>query len=38
MSAHIPQRHAKQDLLLDEGALAERIFQHIDAATTDLGE
>jgi phenylpropionate dioxygenase-like ring-hydroxylating dioxygenase large terminal subunit len=38
MSALIPQRHAKQDLLLDEGALAERIFQHIDAATTDLGE
>mgnify|MGYP003320894026 FL=1 len=38
MSARIPQRHAKQDLLLDEGALAERIFQHIDAATTDLGE
>ena len=38
MNAHIPQRHAKQDLLLDEGALAERIFKHIDAATTDLGE
>jgi len=38
MSARIPQRHAKQDLLLDEGALAERIFQHIDAETTDLGE
>jgi len=38
MSARIPQRHAKQDLLLDEGALAERIFQHIDAQTTALGE
>ena len=38
MSARIPQRHAKQDLLLDEGALAKRIFQHIDAETTDLGE
>ena len=38
MSAHIPTQKAKQEPLLDEDALAERIFQHIDAATTDLGE
>jgi len=38
MSAHIPPQYAKQDLLLDDSALAERIFQHIDATTTDLGD
>ena len=30
--------HHDETSLLDETALAERIFEHIDAGTTDLGD
>ena len=37
MSSDTPA-HINETLLLDETALAERIFQHVDAGTTDLGD
>lgn len=37
MSSDTPA-HVNETLLLDETALAERIFQHVDAGTTDLGD
>ena len=37
MSAHT-RTHHDETSLLDETALAERIFEHIDAGTTDLGD
>ena len=37
MSSDTPA-HINETLLLDETALAERIFEHIDAGTTDLGD
>ena len=37
MSSDTPA-HIHETLLLDETALAERIFQHVDAGTTDLGD
>lgn len=38
MSAHIPTHPTEDIALLNEAALAERIFEHIDAGTTDLGD
>jgi len=37
MSSDTPA-HINETLLLNETALAERIFQHVDAGTTDLGD